>query len=100
MNIQLAAAVVDGHVPTFAVIEPVGEELVHERGERETALLEDAGFAVLCEDDVGGVERGAGSHSYAFFTGGNLERLSDGSWVVWGGVPGRSSSDPGAGHRT
>jgi len=47
--------------------------------------LEDAGFAVLGEDDVGGVERGAGSDGYAFFAGGDLGRLLDG-WLLGGWV--------------
>lgn len=81
VNIQLAAAIMDGHVPTFAMIEPVGEQLVHESRERETALLEDAGFAVLGEDDVGGVECRAGSDGYAFFAGGDLGRQLDG-WLL------------------
>ena len=57
-NVQLSASVMHGHVPPFAGVESVGEELVHEVGELEASVLEDACFAVLGEDYVRGVEGG------------------------------------------
>ena len=42
MDVELFASVVDGHVSSESVILCVCEELVHERGEGETALEVDA----------------------------------------------------------
>ena len=42
----------------MARVVPVGEELVHEVVKGEAAVLQDAGFAILGEDDVFGAESG------------------------------------------
>ena len=52
--VELAAAVMHWHVSAFTGVFAVREELGHEVGEGEAALLEDARFAVLGEDDVVG----------------------------------------------
>lgn len=49
---KFGAAIVDGHVAAFADVMPVGEELGHEVCEGKAALLEDARFAVLGENDI------------------------------------------------
>ncbi len=51
-NIELTAAVMNGHVAPFAIVFAVGEELVHKFREREPSLLKDACFSVLAEENV------------------------------------------------
>ena len=51
-DIVLAAAIVDGHVPAFAVVLAVGEKLVHKVGEGEASLFEHACFSILAIYDV------------------------------------------------
>lgn len=48
-DIQFAAAIVDWHVASFAVVFPVSEELGHEVLEGESALLKDACLSILGE---------------------------------------------------
>jgi len=57
------------HVPPFAFILAIDEELAHEFFQRVAALLQYAGFTVLGEDDVGGSKSGGGAYSNAFFAG-------------------------------
>ena len=68
-DVQLLAPVVNGHVPSFAEIESIGEQLVHELFEREAAVLKYASLAVLSKDHVGWVEGGSRADCYAFFAG-------------------------------
>jgi len=73
VDVELLGAVVDGHVAAEAVVFGVGEELVHEHGECKAALQVYAGFAVLAEGDVGGVEGAGGANGYALFAGRDLD---------------------------
>ena len=52
MNVELATAVVDGHIATLAGILAIREKLIHELRESEAALLENTGLTVLREDDI------------------------------------------------
>ncbi len=67
-DIELAAAVVHGHITSFADIFAVSEELVHELGEGEATLFEDTGLSVLSEDDVFWGQSRGGANCYSFFT--------------------------------
>ena len=51
-DIELAAAVMNGHVAPFTSIFTIGEELIHEIRKCEAALLEDTRLSVLAENDV------------------------------------------------
>lgn len=53
-DVELAAAVMDGHVAAFARVFAVGKELVHEVCESEAALLKHSCLSVLGEDHVFG----------------------------------------------
>ena len=77
MDVERAAAVVDGHVAAFATVFAVGEELIHELGEGEAALLEYACLAVLGEDDVRGMKSRGRSDCYAFLTSRDLLFVRD-----------------------
>ena len=46
-NVQLATAVMDGHIAPLAIVFPIGEELRHEILERKASLLEHACLPVL-----------------------------------------------------
>lgn len=72
VDVEFFGAVVDRHVAAEAVVLCVGEELVHEVGELEASLQVDAGFAVLAEGYIAGVEGAGGTDGYAFFAGGDL----------------------------
>ena len=52
--VEPAAPVMHGHVPTFAGILAIREELIHEFVEAEAPLLENPCLPVLCEHDVFG----------------------------------------------
>lgn len=62
------------HIAASAVVVAVGEQLAHEVFEGEAALLEDACFAVLGEDDVVRGQGGCGAYADALFSCGNLRR--------------------------
>jgi hypothetical protein len=66
MDVEFFRAVVDGHVAAETVVLGVSEELVHEVGELEASLEVHAGFTVLAEGNVGGVEGAGGADGYAF----------------------------------
>lgn len=53
-DVQFAAAVMDGHIPSFAVVFSIGEELGHEVLKGEAALLEDTRFSILSKNHVFG----------------------------------------------
>ena len=55
MDVELAAAVVDGHIAASTSILAIREKLVHELRKSEAALLENTGLTVLREDDIRGV---------------------------------------------
>ena len=42
----------DRHIAAFAHVFAIGEELVHEVGKREAALLEDTSLSVLTKNDI------------------------------------------------
>lgn len=108
-DIQLRAAIVHRHIPPLADILAIGEELIHEIGEREATFLKDAGLAVLRKDHVGRVESRGGSNSNAFFASGDLVAVVRGVCLKKGGstkerdrasVPYRTRDGPAAEHRT
>lgn len=51
-NVKLTAAVMNGHASSFAVILAIPEQLIHKLRECKAALLENARFSILTEDDV------------------------------------------------
>lgn len=67
VDVEFLTAVVDGGVAAATIVFGVGEELVHEGGQREAALQVDARFAVLAECYVAGLQGGCRADGDAFF---------------------------------
>ena len=57
------------HVAALAQVLVVREQLAHEVLNLEAALLQDAGLAVLCEDDIGRFQRGRRADGDALLAG-------------------------------
>jgi hypothetical protein len=75
VDVEFFGTVVDGHVAAETVVFGIGEQLVHEVGELEASLEVHAGFAVLAEGNVGGMQGTGGANGYAFFACGDLVML-------------------------
>jgi hypothetical protein len=60
------------HVPPFARVILVREQLAHEIFQREASLLEDSSLSVLTSDHVFWSKCSCGANSDSFFTSGNL----------------------------
>lgn len=51
-SLYVLASIVDWHVTTLSGVITVREELAHKLLQGESALLEDASFSVLAENDI------------------------------------------------
>lgn len=52
MDVEFAAAVMDGHVAALAMVLAIGKQLVHEFVQSKSTVFENPCFTVLREDHV------------------------------------------------
>ena len=67
--VQLAGTVMNWHLATFAIVQFVAEQLVHELINRKTAIGQRALFTVLSHDHVGVIQCGGTANNRGFLAG-------------------------------